>query len=77
MNDYSNFNNILESVGTIFQIITLEGWSKLMYNYQDSVNSVTASVFFVSVVIIGSFISLNLVIAQIMHSFNEQDLQRL
>ena len=31
--DYANFNDILGSVKTIFQIITLEGWSKLMYNY--------------------------------------------
>ena len=31
--DITNFNNVLEASLTIFQTITLEGWSQLMYNY--------------------------------------------
>ena len=44
-----------------------------MYNYQDSTSSVGAGLFFTSVVVLGSFISLNLVLAQIMYSFLEED----
>lgn len=31
--DITNFNDVLASSLTIFQVITLEGWSQLMYNY--------------------------------------------
>ena len=67
--DITNFNNVFEASLTIFQTITLEGWSKLMYNYQDSVGYATSSIFFVLVIIIGAFTSLNLVLAMIMHSY--------
>ena len=34
--DVSNFNNVLSSGITIFQVFTLEGWVELMYTYSDS-----------------------------------------
>ena len=70
--DLNNFNNVMNAGLTIFQIVTLEGWAKLLYNYMDSSGSFTAIIFFILVVILGSFISLNLVLAQIMHSFIEE-----
>ena len=48
-------------------MITLEGWSQMMYNYQDTVSYVTASIFFVTVVILGAFVCVNLCLASIMH----------
>jgi hypothetical protein len=30
------FDNIVEGMITIFQVITLEGWSTLMYNLSDA-----------------------------------------
>ena len=69
--DITNFNNVFNASLTIFQIITLEGWSQLMYNYQDSVGYATSSIFFVLVIIIGAFMSQNLVLAMIMHSYIE------
>ena len=44
-----------------------------MYNYQDSTNSVGAAFFFIFVVVFGSFIAMNLVLAHIMHSFIQED----
>ena len=69
--DITNFNNVLNASLTIFQTITLEGWSQLMYNYQDSVSYVTSTIFFSLMILIGAFISLNLVLAMIMHSYIE------
>jgi len=40
-----------------------------MYSYMDTVSSVQSSVFFVLVVILGAFTTLNLVLASIMHSY--------
>ena len=57
----------------IFQTITLEGWTQHMYNYQDATNSVGAACFFTFVVVLGSFITMNLVLAQIIHSFLQED----
>lgn len=67
--DITNFNSVIKAGITIFQVITLEGWSQLMYNYQDTVSYATSSIYFVAIVILGSFTSLNLVLAAIMHSF--------
>lgn len=74
--DITNFNSVLGSAVTIFQVITLEGWSPLMYSYQDTVSYTTSSIFFVALVIIGAFTTLNLVLAAIMHSYLEQDQKR-
>ena len=40
-----------------------------MYNYQDTVSYVTSSIFFVCVVILGAFVTVNLVLASIMNQF--------
>ena len=71
--DITNFNNVLSASVTIFQIITLEGWTSLMYNYQDTVGNATSSIYFVVLIIIGSFTSLNLILASIMHSYLTQE----
>ena len=31
--DITNFNDVISASVTIFQVITLEGWSSLMYSY--------------------------------------------
>ena len=71
--DITNFNSVLASSLTIFQVITLEGWSGLMYNYQDTVSYTTSSIFFVILIILGAFTTLNLVLAAIMHTYLEQE----
>ena len=43
-----------------------------MYNFSDGGNKGLSEAFFLSCVIFGSFVSLNLVLAQIMHSFLAQ-----
>ena len=71
--DVSNFNNVLSSGITIFQVFTLEGWVELMYNYSDSSSRVGSALFFTGLVVIGAFIALNLVLATIMQSFIDAD----
>ena len=71
--DITNFNSFLGASLTIFQVITLEGWSNLMYSYQDTVSYAISSIYFMMIVIIGAFITLNLVLAAIMHSYLKQE----
>lgn len=58
-----NFDNILFSILNIFEMITLEGWTDMMYIVRDVEMTVMYDIFFVSCVVFGSFVILNLMIA--------------
>ena len=59
----TNFDNIGYAAITIFQSITLEGWSDVMYFCQDGVSVPLATIFFVILTLFGGFFALNLVLA--------------
>lgn len=44
-----------------------------MYNYMDSASRLGAFIFFTMIVIFGSFVTLNLFLAEVMHSFLEAE----
>lgn len=67
-NGYSSFDTVLWSLLLVFQTITLEGWADLMYMAMDSCGW-PAAIFFVLVVIIGSYFVLNLCLAVISFHF--------
>ena len=58
---------------TIFQMITLEGWSDLMYNLSDATTPWVVISFCIMTVILGSFFIMNLVLAVIVDAFDEVD----
>jgi len=58
---------------TVFQIITMEGWSDIMYMIDDTSNSILTPAFFPLLIIIGSFFLLNLILAVIMRVFTQND----
>ena len=58
---------------TIFQILTLESWVYLMYNYSDTGMAAISVIFFVLVVLLGAFFTMNLVLAIIVDSFGAAD----
>lgn len=64
------FDNVFQAFLTIFQILTLESWVYLMYNYSDTGSSAISIIFFVMVVIIGAFFTMNLILAIIVDAFN-------
>lgn len=57
------FDNLAWALLTIFQMITLESWTIVMYNLMDSNIWWMAIIFSVSIVIIGSFLLLNVILA--------------
>ena len=65
-----NFDNIGQSVLSIFQCLTLVGWSQMMYNYQDAGNTIFAPIYFCFLVFFGSYFLLNLFLAVINESFD-------
>ena len=44
-----------------------------MYSYMDTSGSLKSSIYFIFLVIIGAFTTLNLILAAIMHSYLEQE----
>jgi len=48
----SNFDNIFNAFLTIFQCITLEGWTKIMYIMQDAYTPYITAIYFVLAVVV-------------------------
>ena len=57
----TTFDDIIFSMMTVFQCITMEGWTDIMYFANDAVGSSMNWAYFTLLVIIGSFFMLNLV----------------
>jgi hypothetical protein len=74
--DIVNFNDVFIGLASIFLVLTLEGWTTMMYNYMDSSSAPFSIFFFVTLVIFGSFFTLNLLLAVIMESFAEQQAKK-
>lgn len=68
----ANFDNLYWSFITIFQIITGENWNEVMYSAIASTNWF-ASMYFISLLIIGNYILFNLFLAILLQNFEEDE----
>lgn len=68
----TGFDHLGQALISIFQAITLEGWVLMMYNLMDSNLTLMAVIYFCSLVLIGAFFLLNLILAVIMLEFEKQ-----
>ena len=61
----------------IFQVITLEGWTDMMYIVRDTERTYAYDLFFIMCVVFGTFVILNLMIAvqasYLDQAFEEED----
>jgi voltage-gated sodium channel len=67
--DPERFGNIGRSLLTLFQVLTLEGWNDVLAKEMEY--SSWSWVYFVSFVLVGTFVVLNVVIAIIVNSMDE------
>ena len=74
-NDPDNWRNLGMSLLTLFNVITLEGWTDVMYKALET--HPLAWLYFVSFVIVGTFVVINLFIAIIINNLDEAKLERL
>ncbi|XP_054860127.1 voltage-dependent T-type calcium channel subunit alpha-1G isoform X6 [Amphiprion ocellaris] len=65
-----NFDNICYAWIAIFQVITLEGWVDIMYFVMDA-HSFYSFIYFILLIIIGSFFMINLCLVVIATQFSE------
>jgi voltage-gated sodium channel len=73
--DPAHWRNLGTSVLTLFNIITLEGWTDVMYTAMKL--HPMAWVYFTSFVVIGTFVAINLFIAVIINNLDEAKAERL
>uniref|UniRef100_A0A8C5R7N5 Voltage-dependent N-type calcium channel subunit alpha n=1 Tax=Leptobrachium leishanense TaxID=445787 RepID=A0A8C5R7N5_9ANUR len=68
----TNFDNILFAVLTVFQCITMEGWTDILYNTNDAVGPMWNWLYFIPLIIVGSFFMLNLVLGVLSGEFAKE-----
>uniref|UniRef100_A0A8C5T560 Voltage-dependent L-type calcium channel subunit alpha n=1 Tax=Laticauda laticaudata TaxID=8630 RepID=A0A8C5T560_LATLA len=68
----TSFDNFFFAMLTVFQCITMEGWTDVLYWMQDAVGHELPWVYFVSLVIFGSFFVLNLVLGVLSGEFSKE-----
>ena len=67
--DPARFGNIGRALLTLFQLLTLEGWNEVLETEQQY--SQWSWIYFVSFILVGSFLVLNMVIAIVLNSVEE------
>jgi voltage-gated sodium channel len=73
--DPEHWGTLRDSLLTLFQIVTLEGWVEVMAEVMDAHRLVW--VYFVSFILIGTFVMLNLFIAVVINNLEHSKLEQL
>ncbi|XP_042894573.2 voltage-dependent calcium channel type A subunit alpha-1 [Parasteatoda tepidariorum] len=68
----TSFDNIFFAMLTVFQCITMEGWTAMLYWTNDSMGSYFNWIYFIPLIIIGSFFMLNLVLGVLSGEFAKE-----
>jgi voltage-dependent calcium channel N type alpha-1B len=68
----TSFDNIGYSMLTVFQCITMEGWTTMMYYTNDSIGNRFTWVYYIPLIILGSFFMLNLVLGVLSGEFAKE-----
>ncbi|MFH4976850.1 hypothetical protein AB6A40_003559 [Gnathostoma spinigerum] len=68
----TNFDNFGLAMLTVFQCVSLEGWTDVMYSVNDAVGQEWPWIYFVTLVILGSFFVLNLVLGVLSGEFSKE-----
>ncbi|XP_035382876.1 voltage-dependent N-type calcium channel subunit alpha-1B isoform X5 [Electrophorus electricus] len=68
----TNFDNILFAILTVFQCITMEGWTDILYSTNDASGNTWNWLYFIPLIILGSFFMLNLVLGVLSGEFAKE-----
>eukprot|EP00002_Diphylleia_rotans_P014058 TRINITY_DN2735_c0_g2_i2.p1 TRINITY_DN2735_c0_g2~~TRINITY_DN2735_c0_g2_i2.p1 ORF type:complete len:1772 (-),score=312.10 TRINITY_DN2735_c0_g2_i2:100-5415(-) len=65
----AHFNDFITSMITVFQVLTVEGWTDVMYTYMKATTP-AASLYFICLVLFGNYIILYLFLAILINTFS-------
>ncbi|XP_072155545.1 muscle calcium channel subunit alpha-1 isoform X4 [Bemisia tabaci] len=68
----TNFDNFGLAMLTVFQCITLEGWTDVLYDIEDSLGNTWQWIYFISMVILGAFFVMNLILGVLSGEFSKE-----
>uniref|UniRef100_A0A8C2X849 Voltage-dependent L-type calcium channel subunit alpha n=1 Tax=Cyclopterus lumpus TaxID=8103 RepID=A0A8C2X849_CYCLU len=71
-NGITHFDNIGFAMLTVYQCITMEGWTKVLYWVNDAMGNEWPWVYFVPLILLGSFFVLNLVLGVLSGEFTKE-----
>uniref|UniRef100_A0A8C4HCB2 Voltage-dependent L-type calcium channel subunit alpha n=1 Tax=Dicentrarchus labrax TaxID=13489 RepID=A0A8C4HCB2_DICLA len=71
-NGITHFDNIGFAMLTVFQCITMEGWTKVLYWLNDAIGNEWPWLYFVPLILLGSFFVLNLVLGVLSGEFTKE-----
>lgn len=72
----SNFDNFVEAFASVFIVLANDGWSPIFFNHVRFSNQITTIVFFVSLLMCGQFILLNMFLAVMLQNFEEDSVDQ-
>ncbi|CAF1246806.1 unnamed protein product [Didymodactylos carnosus] len=67
-----SFDNFGLAMLTVFQCITMEGWTPIMYRINDTVGREWSWIYFGSLIIVGSFMAVNLVLGVLTSEYSKE-----
>ncbi|XP_071438805.1 muscle calcium channel subunit alpha-1 isoform X3 [Hetaerina americana] len=68
----TNFDNFGLSMLTVFQCVTLEGWTDVLYSIEDAMGNSWQWIYFISMVILGAFFVMNLILGVLSGEFSKE-----
>ncbi|XP_078045550.1 calcium voltage-gated channel subunit cacophony isoform X12 [Augochlora pura] len=68
----TSFDNIAFAMLTVFQCITMEGWTAILYWTNDALGSTYNWIYFIPLIVLGSFFMLNLVLGVLSGEFAKE-----
>ncbi|XP_024882859.1 voltage-dependent calcium channel type A subunit alpha-1 isoform X15 [Temnothorax curvispinosus] len=68
----TSFDNIGFAMLTVFQCITMEGWTAILYWTNDAIGSTYNWIYFIPLIVLGSFFMLNLVLGVLSGEFAKE-----
>ncbi|XP_061166104.1 voltage-dependent T-type calcium channel subunit alpha-1H-like [Saccostrea echinata] len=68
----ANFNTLLWSVVTVFQVLTQEDWNTVLYNGMQT-TSAWASLYFIALMTLGNYVLFNLLVAILVEGFSTEE----
>ncbi|XP_075226266.1 voltage-dependent calcium channel type A subunit alpha-1-like [Lycorma delicatula] len=71
-NGITSFDNIGYAMLTVFQCITMEGWTAVLYWMNDAIGSSFNWLYFIPLIVLGSFFMLNLVLGVLSGEFAKE-----
>lgn len=67
----STFNTFIESFFSVFIVLVGDGWTDVYFDHYRHVGIISSSLFFMSLIILGQFILMNLFISVLIENFEQ------